>query len=97
MHVEVLAENPPGRERALVDRPAAVREGPHQIPVRHRLATDTLRPGRLGDPPCRPRPAVGRGAAGGGAVRMAEETDTMLQPTQGGGREGGSNASYKRL
>jgi hypothetical protein len=41
-------------------------------------------------------PAVGRGAAGGGAVRMAEETDTMLQPTQGGGREGGCNASYKR-
>ena len=47
-------------------------------------------------PPCRPRPAVGREAAGGGAVRMAEETDTMLQPTQGGGREGGCNASYKR-
>jgi hypothetical protein len=32
-----------------------------------------------------------------GAVRMAEETDTMLQPTQGGGWEGGCNASYKRL
>ena len=31
-----------------------------------------------------------------GAVRMAEETDTMLQPTQGRGREGGWNASYKR-
>ena len=28
-------------------------------------------------------------------MRMAEETDTMLQPTQGGGREGGGNASQK--
>jgi hypothetical protein len=96
MHVEVLAENPRAANAPSWIVPRLCGRGHTTYPYATGWPrTRCSRAASVTHPVVHAQPS-GVGQQAGGAMRMAEETDTMLQPTQGGGREGGCNASYKR-